>query len=97
MLFSAVLLERSVICVGDDLNQVTGLIKGLQGLVRPLTWCLALVPIVPCDLIDTLEAPMPILAGVTRLEYDNLITVIMNEKEREWKTWIFLKQKPGSS
>jgi hypothetical protein len=28
-LFATVLLERSVICVGEDLNQVTGLIKGL--------------------------------------------------------------------
>ena len=79
-LFTAVLLERSVICVGDQLNQVTSVIKGLQGLVRPLTWCLALVPIVPCDLIDTLEAPMPILAGVTRLEYDRLISMTIDEQ-----------------
>jgi hypothetical protein len=39
---------------------------------------------------------MPILAGVTRLEYDSLITVTMSEKERGWKTWIFLGQSPNN-
>jgi hypothetical protein len=69
LLFASVLLERSIVCVGDDLHYVTSVIKGLQGLVRPMQWCFAIMPIVPIDLIDKIEAPVPMLAGLTDKEF----------------------------
>ena len=72
-LFLSALLEKSIIIVGNNLKEVTGMVMGLKQLLRPLNWCCAIVPIVPSDLIDTVEAPIPILAGVTQQEYDELV------------------------
>ena len=92
-LFASILLENSVIVVGDNLKDVTGVIMGLKQLVQPLQWCLTMVPIVPCDLIDTVYSPFPILAGITINEYKEILLDTMSEEEIDSKTWVFLPSK----
>jgi len=50
------------------------------------------MPIVPCDLIDKVEAPVPMLAGITDKEFEGPLAQTMSEEEAGYKTWIFLKK-----
>jgi len=65
-LLAAVFLETQVICFGKNLHLVTGVILGLESLLRPFKWQMALIPILPKILLDFLEAPVPLLAGITK-------------------------------
>lgn len=65
-LLNAIFIEKSIICYGKNLNMVSSLILGLESLLRPFKWTMALVPVLPEQLLDTIEAPFPLLAGITR-------------------------------
>ena len=62
-------------------------ILGLNSLLYPFKWCLALVPVLPRPLIDMLEAPVPILVGITKREYKE---ITLNEIEKGCKIWVFV-------
>jgi hypothetical protein len=54
---TAVLLERSLIFVSDNLTILTSVILGLKTLIKPFQWCYALIPILPSALVDILDTP----------------------------------------
>jgi len=60
---------------------------GLHSLIYPFKWCLALIPILPRPLIEVLEAPLPILVGITNQMYRD---TTLSEEERKSKIWVFL-------
>ena len=88
-LLSAVLLERSLIFVSDNLTILSSVILGLKTLIKPFQWCYALIPILPSPLVDILDTPQPLLAGITNHDYDSVINN-MTEEEMQYKTWVFL-------
>ena len=79
--------EKSVVCYGSNLNKVSGVILGLESLLRPFAWHMALIPILPEMLLDTLEAPVPILVGISAKEYDQACKNLTKE-EMETRIWI---------
>ena len=60
---------------------------GLESLLRPFSWSMALVPILPEMLLDTLEAPVPILVGITSTEYQKACQNLSQE-EMQTRIWI---------
>lgn len=66
-LLSAVFQEKQIVCYGKTPHLVSSVILGLESLLRPFQWKMALIPILPRMLLDFLEAPMPLLAGITRV------------------------------
>ena len=64
-------------------------ILALNSLLYPLKWCLALVPLLHNQLLDMIEAPMPILVGITRREYKSLQ---LTKEDRDSKIWVFLNE-----
>lgn len=79
--------EKSIVCFGSNLNKVSGVIMGLESLLRPFSWSMALVPILPEMLLDTLEAPVPILVGITSTEYQKACQNLSQE-EMQTRIWI---------
>jgi len=65
------MLEKSVIFVGKA-NLISTAIIGFNCLLHPFKWCFAFVPILPHPLIDMIEAPVPLLVGITKKEYRDL-------------------------
>ncbi len=61
----------------------------MNSLLYPFKWCLALVPILPNPLIEMLEAPLPILVGITKREYRDVIKTLTQEEVNS-KIWVFL-------
>ena len=49
-LLTAVLLERNIVFVDDNITFVSTIILGLKTLIRPFNWCGSLVPIMPTGL-----------------------------------------------
>ena len=51
---------------------LSSVILGLNALLYPFKWFLALVPILPHPLVEMIEAPLPLLVGITEREYKGL-------------------------
>jgi hypothetical protein len=86
-ILTAVLLERSLVFVSDNITILSSTILGLKGLLKPFQWCYALVPVLPNPLINMLDIPQPILVGVTKRDYK---TIDLTDEEKSFKTWVFL-------
>lgn len=52
-------------------------------------WCHQMIPILPKALLDRVEQPLPVLVGITITDYEECLRN-MTEKERKFKTWVFL-------
>jgi hypothetical protein len=65
-LFSALLQEKTIIVYHRDETVVNHIILALHFILRPLRWVSGSVSILPAQLADLLNAPNPLLVGVTR-------------------------------
>ena len=73
-LLTAVLLERSIVFVDDNLPLLTSIVLSLKNLIRPFNWCGSLVPIMPSGLQETIFSPFSVLVGITSLDYEQLLS-----------------------
>ena len=51
-LLTAVLLERSIVFVHNNLSVISSVILSLKTLLRPFMWCHSLIPVLPRALLD---------------------------------------------
>jgi hypothetical protein len=65
-LLSAVLLEMHVIIVCRNVRDLTGIVFAVLALLRPYTYCGVVLPVLPGKLSCILDAPIPILVGMTK-------------------------------
>jgi hypothetical protein len=65
VVFSALLLERSIVIYHTQEAVVNRVILALHLLLKPLRWVSCSVSLLPPDLADVLQAPTPVLVGVT--------------------------------
>mmetsp|Transcript_27628 Transcript_27628/g.40807 ORF Transcript_27628/g.40807 Transcript_27628/m.40807 type:complete len:458 (+) Transcript_27628:151-1524(+) len=63
-LLKLLLLERSVLVIGDKLEEVTACTCALPELLNPFEWASVFMPILPLDMLDFLSSPVPYIAGV---------------------------------
>ena len=61
------LRETKIIVVDPNLAMLSAAVLSFIPLVRPLSWTSIILPILPSDLHDFLDAPVPIIAGVPDL------------------------------
>jgi hypothetical protein len=59
--------EYKVIVVGENQALITAAVLAFVPLLRPLVWTGVLLPLLPQKLIDFVDSPVPILAGVHHL------------------------------
>ena len=86
-LLNAILLENSVIFVGKQ-SAISTAILGFNSLLYPFKWCHAIVPILPLALIAMIDAPLPLIAGLTKKVYKE---INLTRQEKSFKTWVFLE------
>lgn len=58
------LLERSILVLGDNLQHVSMYACGLIELLRPFEWASAFMPVLPHRMLDFINSPVPFIAGV---------------------------------
>ena len=69
-LITAVFFEKHVICFGEKPHLVSGVILALVALLEPFKWKMPVIPILPNALLDFIESPFPLLAGISRSQFD---------------------------
>ena len=64
ILLKLLLLERSVLVVGEAPEEVTACTTALLGLLDPYKWASAFMPLLPMDMLDFVGSPVPFIAGM---------------------------------
>lgn len=63
-LFAGALLENQIVFVCSNLGILSASVLSLIPLIRPYQWQSLLMPVLPNDMLDFLEAPVPYIVGV---------------------------------
>lgn len=63
-LFAGALLEKQIVIVCSNLGVLSALVLSLIPLIRPYQWQSLLMPVLPNDMLDFLDAPVPYIVGV---------------------------------
>ncbi|KAJ3695574.1 hypothetical protein LUZ60_000951 [Juncus effusus] len=63
-LFTAALLEKQVAIVCSNLGILSASVLSIIPLIRPYQWQSLLMPVLPNDMLDFLDAPVPYIVGV---------------------------------
>mmetsp|Transcript_29410 Transcript_29410/g.44491 ORF Transcript_29410/g.44491 Transcript_29410/m.44491 type:complete len:96 (+) Transcript_29410:3788-4075(+) len=58
-----------------------------------MKWCFSAIPILPVALLDMLEAPVPLIAGITAREYEIILEEDMLDSELHSNLWVHLEIK----
>ena len=70
--WSAVLLERSIVFVSSDLPKLSQAMLGIKSLLTPFRWCHVMIPVLPAALIDIIDAPVPFLVGISARQFKTI-------------------------
>jgi len=63
-LIAGALLEKQIVVVCSNLGILSALVLSIIPLIRPYQWQSLLMPVVPNDMLDFLDAPVPYIVGV---------------------------------
>jgi hypothetical protein len=62
--FAGALLEKQIVVVCSNLGILSALVLSIIPLIRPYQWQSLLMPILPNEMLDFLDAPVPYIVGV---------------------------------
>ena len=63
-MLSCVLLEKQVVVFCPTLGVLTGIVFSMMPLILPFVWQSVILPVMPSNMIDFLDAPVPFIAGI---------------------------------
>ncbi|XP_012445310.1 uncharacterized protein LOC105769311 isoform X2 [Gossypium raimondii] len=63
-IFAAALLEKQIVVVCSNLGILSAIVLSIVPLIRPYQWQSLLMPVLPDDMLDFLDAPVPYIVGV---------------------------------
>jgi hypothetical protein len=73
VLLGCALTEQKMIFVSKHLSRLGSSILAFVSLLSPMVWTNPLIPILPSELKHILDAPFPLIVGVTHLNSDDLL------------------------
>ena len=76
ILLKLLLLERSVLVVGETSEEVTACTTALLELLDPYKWASAFMPLLPRDMLDFVSSPVPFMAGMIVESKQHLNSII---------------------
>ncbi|EEF46290.1 suppression of tumorigenicity, putative [Ricinus communis] len=86
-LFAGALLEKQIVFVCSNLGILSASVLSIVPLIRPYQWQSLLMPILPDDMLDFLDAPVPYVVGVknktseVQSKLTNVILVDVNKNQ----------------
>ncbi|XP_038987436.1 uncharacterized protein LOC103703282 isoform X2 [Phoenix dactylifera] len=63
-MFAGALLEKQIVIVCSNLGILSAAVLSVVPLIRPYQWQSLLMPILPNDMLDFLDAPVPYIVGI---------------------------------
>ncbi|MQM12290.1 hypothetical protein Taro_045206 [Colocasia esculenta] len=64
MMFAGALLEKQIVVVCSNLGILSAVVLSAIPLIRPYQWQSLLMPVLPNDMLDFLDAPVPYIVGI---------------------------------
>lgn len=83
ILLKLLLLERSVLVVGLNTEEVTSCATALLELLSPYKWASAFMPLLPGEMLDFVSSPVPFIAGTIVKSSKHLQDIIHDSGVRE--------------
>lgn len=83
ILLKLLLLERSVLIIGENPEEVTACTTVLLGLLDPYKWASAFIPLLPMDMLDFVGSPVPFIAGMIAEGKKHLQSIIHDQIVKE--------------
>lgn len=86
-LFAGALLEKQIVVVCSNLGILSALVLSIVPMIRPYQWQSLLMPVLPNDMLDFLDAPVPYVVGVknktteVQSKLTNIILVDANKNQ----------------
>ncbi|XP_048132945.1 uncharacterized protein LOC115740701 isoform X2 [Rhodamnia argentea] len=86
-LFAGALLEKQIVVVCSNLGILSALVLSVIPLIRPYQWQSLLMPVLPNDMLEFLDAPVPYIVGVKNKTSDvqskiaNVVLVDANKNQ----------------
>ena len=74
-LFTALLLERKIVLIKDDIGDIALIMQSLITLLSPFQWCFTIITYLTRELVDMLDAPFPFMIGVSTATWDSICTL----------------------
>ncbi|XP_010917180.1 uncharacterized protein [Elaeis guineensis] len=86
-MFAGALLEKQIVIVCSNLGILSAAVLSVIPLIRPYQWQSLLMPILPNDMLDFLDAPVPYIVGIKNKTADiqpklaNVILIDANKNQ----------------
>ena len=74
-LVTAMLLERKIVLIKDDIGDIALIMQGLITLMNPFQWCFTIITYINRDIVDMLDAPFPFLIGISTATWEDICTL----------------------
>jgi hypothetical protein len=71
-LFSALLLERKIVLIKNQIGDIALIMQALISLLNPFQWHFTIITYLTEDMVDFLEAPVPYLIGVSSHTWEQI-------------------------
>lgn len=65
-LFAGALLEKQIVVICSNLGILSAIVLSIIPLIRPFQWQSLLMPVLPNDMLDFLDAPVPYIVGIKK-------------------------------
>jgi len=83
MMFNALLLEKPVVIVSEDLCVGSCIVLASLNIIQPLSWQGVFMPVLPRTFHSLLHAPVPLLASVANVPQDEDIDGLIFDLDRK--------------
>ncbi|KAK7388254.1 hypothetical protein VNO78_23065 [Psophocarpus tetragonolobus] len=90
--FAGVLLEKQIVVVCSNLGILSALVLSVIPLIQPYRWQSLLMPVLPNDMLEFLDAPVPYVVGIKNMtsevqsKFINVILVDANRNQVKSQT-----------
>ena len=79
LLLAAALTEHRVLIHSTNMAHVAMVAEVITALIFPFTWQLPYIPVLPKDMLEILEAPLPFFLGVPTVSLQHVDKTLLSE------------------
>ena len=83
VLIQLLLLERSVLVIGDSYEEVNACTCALVNLLEPFKWVSAFIPTLPTSMLTFVSSPVPFIAGVVAESKEDMERIRKNNDVKQ--------------
>lgn len=92
-LLQSILLERQILLISSNPNEIISICESLFTLIYPLKWACIYIPLLPLELSDMISAILPYIIGISKKNFE----IIRNKIDLKDKVVIDLDNDSVSS